>query len=571
MRISLVSMPWAIFNRPSIQLGALKASLKKEFPGYLIDCHHPYLSAAQTIGLEYYRTISENPWAGEALYSGLLFHKGDDKAQKLFCRELHKKSKKISERFDSISEQLDGQFDNWLASHDFSNCDLLGLSICFSQLIPSLYAARKIKKKYPELPILFGGSTCTPAVGTSLMQTFPYIDYILTGEGEQPLAALVRHIGYQEPFPGKNILRREKSNRAPFSLENWETNKLADLPTPDYDDYFQELTAQHLSFIPELPIEFSRGCWWNKCTFCNLNLQWCGYRFKDHEKMLTEVKTLSNRYQCLDFFFTDNALPPKEAKRFFQKTARHPRDHHFFAEIRVPKSSTECGIYQQGGLQSIQVGIEAFSDSLLLRMKKGTSVIDNIAAMKFSMATDIRLDGNLILDFPGSTDQEAKETLDVLDAVLPYRPLQAASFFLGQGSPVSSQPGQYGIRATTQHPNNRLLFPAEILSGLDLLIKGYRGDRKEQQKRWQPVRKKIAAWTTFHENRAPTCKPALSLRDGETFILLRQELPDQPTLHHRLKGLSRKIYLACDQPITKKELLQRFKMIKEEQLTIYIQ
>ena len=561
-------MPWAIFNRPSIQLGALKAYLKNEFPEHRIGCHHPYLSAAQTIGLELYRTISENPWAGEALYSALLFQESRDRAKKLFYRELHKT--KLSDRFDSISEQLDQQFDNWLASQDFSDCDLLGLSICFSQLIPSLYAAKKIKKRYPDLPILFGGSTCTPAVGTSLLQTFPYIDYILTGEGEQPLAALIRHIEGHAPFPGKNILRREKGKRAPFSLENWETNKLADLPTPDYDDYFQELTAQHLSFIPELPIEFSRGCWWNKCTFCNLNLQWCGYRFKDHEKMLTEIKTLSNRYQCLDFFFTDNALPPKEAKSFFQKAARQPIDHHFFAEIRVPKSSTECGIYQQGGLQSIQVGIEALSDSLLLRMKKGTSVIDNIAAMKFSMATNIRLDGNLILEFPGSTDQEAKETLAVLDAVLPYRPMQTASFFLGQGSPVSCQPQQYGIRATTQHPNNRLLFPAEILSGLDLLIKGYRGDRRQQQKRWQPVRKKIAAWTEFHKNRAGSCKSALSLRDGENFILLRQELPDQPTLHHRLKGLSRKIYLACDEPITKKELLQRFKTIKEEQLTAFL-
>jgi hypothetical protein len=86
MHLTLVSMPWAIFNRPSIQLGALKGYLKQQLVDIQIDCHHPYLSAAQTIGLEPYRIISENPWAGEALYSGLLFPNSRDKAKKLFNR-----------------------------------------------------------------------------------------------------------------------------------------------------------------------------------------------------------------------------------------------------------------------------------------------------------------------------------------------------------------------------------------------------------------------------------------------------------------------------------------------------
>jgi len=245
-------------------------------------------------------------------------------------------------------------------------------------------------------------------------------------------------------------------------------------------------------------------------------------------------------------------------------------DLHFFAEIRAPKSSKECKIYRHGGLRSIQVGIEALSDSLLQRMCKGTTVIENIAAMKFAAAAGIQLDGNLILEFPGSTGLEVKETLAVLEAVLPYRPLQGAGFFLGQGSPVSRHPRQFGIRATTHHPNNRLLFPKEILLKLDLLIKGFRGDRSVQKKRWQPVRLKIAAWQAFHQKRACTDRPALSLRDGGTFLILRQERPDLPTLHHRLKGLSRKIYLACEEPVTRKELLERFKTIKEEQLTAFL-
>lgn len=568
MRISLVSMPWAIFNRPSVQLGALKAYLKEQFPGGRIDTHHPYLSAADAIGVEKYRTISENTWAGEALYSSLLFPFPQDRerAKKLFRLE----KRDLTDQFDHISGQLETHFHSWLAGQNFSDCDLLGLSICFSQLIPSLYAAGEIKKIYPDLPILFGGSTCTPAVGASLLQTFSAIDYILTGEGEQPLVALMRYLKGEAPFPDKNILWRKGNKNKKFSLQNHEQKNLENLPIPDYDDYFRELKNRKLSFIPELPIEFSRGCWWNKCSFCNLNLQWCGYRYKHHEKILAEVEFLADRHKCLDFFFTDNALPLKEARFFFQKIAENKTDLHFFAEIRAPKSSKECKIYRHGGLRSIQVGIEALSDSLLQRMCKGTTVIENIAAMKFAAAAGIQLDGNLILEFPGSTDLEVEETLAVLEAVLPYRPLQGAGFFLGQGSPVSRHPRQFGIRATTHHPNNRLLFPKEILLKLDLLIKGFRGDRSVQKKRWQPVRLKIAAWQAFRQKRACTERPALSLRDGGTFLILRQERPDLPTLRHRLKGLSRKIYLACEEPVTRKELLERFKTIKEEQLTAFL-
>ena len=39
--------------------------------------------------------------------------------------------------------------------------------------------------------------------------------------------------------------------------------------------------------------------------------------------MLREVELLRKRYRCLDFCFTDNALPPAEADRFFFGHARN--------------------------------------------------------------------------------------------------------------------------------------------------------------------------------------------------------------------------------------------------------
>lgn len=285
--------------------------------------------------------------------------------------------------------------------------------------------------------------------------------------------------------------------------------------------------------------------------------------------MVAEVSSLAQQYQCLDFSFTDNALPPDAARSFFQAMADEQAEYRFFAEVRAMLQSQQYALYRQGGLTEIQVGIEALSNSLLQRMNKGTRVLDNIAAMKFALEQDIRLSGNLILEFPGSTAIEVAETIAALEAIFPYPPLQPATFFLGQGSPVHSQPHLFGLTAVTTHPKYRTLFPAFFLDQVEMLIQSYRGDRQHQKKLWAPVRQKMAAWTAFHSQRAPG-QPALSYRDGGNFLIIRQERAGQSTLHHRLRGISRAIYLQCRQPITRKELLQTFNRVKEEQLKHFL-
>ncbi len=569
MHVTLVSMPWAIFNRPSIQLGTLKGYLCSRPDRITVHTSHPYLQVAEAIGPDTYRAISESTWAGEALFSGLLFPDRKAEAEKLFRKEL---TGSRCPEFTELLTILGHRTEQWLDDLDLGGTTLLGFSVCFSQLLASLYAARAVKMRYPDLPIVFGGSTCSAELGRSLLEVFTEIDFIITGEGELPLYELTRFLAGRDAFPAHSVLGWDTPGLA-GQEETQRTSEIRDintLPYPDYDDYFRELQQVSLLFIPVLPLEFSRGCWWNKCAFCNLNLQWHGYRFKNHARMLAELVHLVQRHQCLDFTFTDNALPLREAERFFLDTATFGRDILFFAEIRALKRLETWQIYRRGGLRAVQVGIEALSGSLLTRMDKGVTVMENVAAMKFAQAAGMELDGNLILEFPGSTGEEVNETLAMLELVLPFRPLKAAGFFLGHGSPVCRHPGDYGIRATFHHPANRRLFPAAILERLDLLIKSYRGDRGRQARLWQPVRKKLKAWADFHRRRKDPSLPPLSYRDGGDFLIIRQEIPGETTLHHRLRGLSRKIYLACEEPVPKKKLLHIFNRVKEEQLIAFL-
>ena len=82
-RLGLVSMPWSIFNRPSIQLASLKAFM--DSTGFIeTSLFHPYLLAAAAIGTHNYHYLAKNSWAGEALYSAMLYPKQREQAEKLF-------------------------------------------------------------------------------------------------------------------------------------------------------------------------------------------------------------------------------------------------------------------------------------------------------------------------------------------------------------------------------------------------------------------------------------------------------------------------------------------------------
>ena len=156
--------------------------------------------------------------------------------------------------------------------------------------------------------------------------------------------------------------------------------------------------------------------------------------------MIDEVTALSARYGCLDFTFTDNMIPPQESLHFFTQTSELHSDCSFFAEIRSigEKKSIDdiFSLYRRGGLSTIQVGVESLSNSLLRRMQKGVSVIENIATMRAAQEHSLELEGNLIIQFPGSTQSEVNETLENLDYVFSYSPLTIATFFLGHDSPV---------------------------------------------------------------------------------------------------------------------------------------
>jgi hypothetical protein len=223
---------------------------------------------------------------------------------------------------------------------------------------------------------------------------------------------------------------------------------------------------------------------------------------------------------------------------------------------------------REGGVQELQIGIEALSTSLLKKLSKGTRAIQNLEIMRDCEALGIVNSSNLILNFPGSDESDVAETLYNLDFALPFRPLQIVNFWLGLGSPVWKNPKAYGIRAIFNHPNWSRLFPDEVFRSMAFMILSYRGDRGFQQKIWRSVKKKVESWQkTYSELRQGSIlSPILSFRDGRDFLIIRQRQHQADPIKHRLVGTSREIYLFCLQHRSLKNICERFPAFAEDKI-----
>ena len=473
-RVLLVSAPWPLFNRPSLPLGALKAYLSNAMPEVRTEACHLFLQVAQALGYDRYQWVSRRVWRSEAVFSALLYPDRAERAGSLFTGTL-KGRNGTSDDFPHLVQQVSAAVDDWIHQVDWAGLDLVGFSISFCQVTASLYLISRIKKACPSLPVVVGGSSFSGEQSASLLKVFPLIDYLVVGEGERPLTGLVNYLINRRnrtvaAFP-EGVFSRDArpGERGRFC----QISRLDQLPVPDYDDYFNLLagfSARH-QFFATLPVEASRGCWWHRqdaggrfkgCAFCNLNLQWRGYRTKRPDQVVREVDRLVRRHRVLSLAFADNAFPQNHAASIFDGIRDSGRDLSIFTELRADTPPEILRKMRQAGVDTVQVGIEALATPLLNKMNKGLRAIDNLGLMKHCEALGIVNASNLMLHFPDSDDADVMETLRVLRSALWYRPLKTVSFWLGLESPVYRFSEQFGIRSVFNHPNLKKVFPAPV-------------------------------------------------------------------------------------------------------------
>ena len=442
-------MPFGFHIYPSIQLGTLSTLLKAK--GCEVKSHYLNLYFSHQLGLPIYNQLCEKRFlVGEWLFSHHLY--GDNPKNldypKHFAPHMEDVCQSIERPLEyllDVKTKMVPEFLEWCRdAGKWEDFDVVGFSSTFNQNIASLTLAKMIKEKFPHLKILFGGSNFESEMGLEYFRVASWRDYVVPGDyiekgGSVPKGVVHRYGGevrYEEP-------------EAMFG-------NFTDYTVPDYQDFFEQLNdIDPQSSLLENPVilyETARGCWWGEkhhCTFCGLNANTMKFRAKSMDQVHTDLAELSQEYDSFRFRLVDNILEMKYIDGVFGKLAEKNFDLQFFIEVKSNLTKKQIKTLAEGGAKVIQPGIESFSLNQLQEMDKGVRPLQNILCMKWAMYYGIEVNWNILIGFPGETNEDYRQQIDLIKLLFHLPPPECVGdLWLERFSPYFTRPEEYGVTIT---------------------------------------------------------------------------------------------------------------------------
>lgn len=464
--VQLINMPFGLLNRPAIGISILKACLKER--GIPCDVTYPNLMFADWIGLENYQFVTNNVidlHLGDWLFSQALFGKQSDVGLFRQLLENNGKSKEEIRKIFDLSQEIVPFLNYCLENLGISKYDVIGFTTNFQQTLSSLALSNLIKTKYPEKVIVFGGADCTGPMGSQLLKSFPWIDFICCGESESSFPCLVESI--RAGITPDNIAGVSFINGSNKIISS-PPELVADLkvvPIPDHDDFFRNFSGSSVSlqYLPHIPIETSRGCWWGEkshCLFCGQNNQQMEYRSKAPGRVLSEIRYMKSRYDCHQFVPADNVIDMAYFKTLFPQLKRENTDLSFCFEVRPNLTKRHVELLRDSGVNHIQVGIESLNSHVLKLMRKGTSLLQNIQVLKWCREYNINVFWNLLYGAPGETPDDYINTIQVIDFIHHLQtPINVTAIRLDRFSPLFDNYVRYGLENVRPLESYQALYP----------------------------------------------------------------------------------------------------------------
>jgi radical SAM superfamily enzyme YgiQ (UPF0313 family) len=331
----------------------------------------------------------------------------------------------------------------------------------------SVYAAfriaQTIKAHDPSIiTVLGGGYVNTELRELKEARVFDYFDYITLDDGEQPIIALLEYLDGKRPR--LNLLRTFARVDGQVRYFN---HSEADVPftevgTPTWDGLPLD---QYLSLLDMLnpmhrlwsdgrwnKLTVAHGCYWKKCSFCDVSLDYIGrYDGAPAELLVDRIDEIIAETGQTGFHFVDEAAPPKALMALADELQKRNRAISWWGNIRFEKSFTPelCNQLADSGCIAISGGLEVASDRLLKLMKKGVSV-DQVARVTRAFSdAGILVHAYLMYGFPTQTEQDTVDALEYVRQLFAEGCIQSGYFHrfaCTVHSPVGLNPAEYGIK-----------------------------------------------------------------------------------------------------------------------------
>jgi hypothetical protein len=347
----------------------------------------------------------------------------------------------------------------------------------------NLYAAFRcgqwVKKHHPKIKICMGGGfPNTELRSLSDARVFEFFDFITLDDGELPIQLIIEN----EQLLQENTLitdeasyaklREELQYKRTFLLEDskvvYKNNttksdyKQSEVGTPDYSDL---LLDQYISVIEIVnpmhkmwsdgrwnKLTMAHGCYWGKCTFCDISLDYIKIYEPIAAKLIVDrIEELVAQTGETGFHFVDEAAPPALMREVALEIIRRNVVVTWWTNIRFEKSFTKdlCVLLRASGCIAVSGGLEVASDRLLALIDKGVTVEQVAKVTRNFTEAGVMVHAYLMYGYPTQTIQETIDSLEMVRQLFEVGVLQSGfwhQFAMTAHSPVGMYPEKFSVQ-----------------------------------------------------------------------------------------------------------------------------
>ena len=326
-----------------------------------------------------------------------------------------------------------------------------GFSVSFlGQLPAALRMARMTREANPEAVIVFGGTEVCDDVRLaqdpgSYWRLFKDADIIVPGEGESPFCDVLQAATDGRSFGGiRGILTRDENRpHTPINYEN-----VGALPGPAYDVW-----EWGSYWTPEPVVLYSptRGCYWNKCTFCDYGLNTdrptAPSRERPVEKVIEDLESIARIGRTI--YFSVDAMSPKYLRLLSAALRESGSSIRWGAELRLERTFPQRDMarhLREAGCVAISFGYESGSQRVLDLIDKGVRVDEVPSILTHLKENNIGAQMMGFTGFPTERPAEAEQTYDfLLDHSDLWTLAGITQFTLTPGSIIAKRPAAFNI------------------------------------------------------------------------------------------------------------------------------
>lgn len=350
--------------------------------------------------------------------------------------------------------------------------NLFLISVPFpGNLYSAFRSAQWVKKHHPDIKISMGGGfPNTELRSLSDARVFEFFDYITLDDGETPIELLCNLVSNPPLLEGLGEVKRT------FLLEDgkvvYKNNssqhdyKQSQVGTPDYSDLLLDKYISVIEIVNPMhrmwsdgrwnKLTMAHGCYWGKCTFCDISLDY----IKVYEPVAASL--LCDRMEEMiaqtgetGFHFVDEAAPPALMRALALEILRRKLSVTWWTNIRFEKSFTAdlCLLLKASGCIAVSGGLEVASDRLLKLIDKGVTVEQVAKVTRNFTEAGIMVHAYLMYGYPTQTVQETVDSLEMVRQLFEAGVLQSGfwhQFAMTAHSPVGMFPEQFGAVKETE-------------------------------------------------------------------------------------------------------------------------